>query len=127
MGKIEKRMQPWAFAAVAHLAGYIEKGDPEALAKAKRTKGYQQWRAELCKAMDPPSKIDEEDRRTIHVLTACGGYVELRDWLSLDLAREKPEEDLHGMLRSEMAHGGLSEKEIAFITLAYYRDFQKGG
>ena len=77
--------------------------------------------------MNPPLRMDEEDRRAIHILAANEGYLELGTWLSQDLVREKPDEDLHGMLRHEMMVAGASKTMISWMTLTHLRDYSSRG
>jgi hypothetical protein len=67
MGKIQKRISPCLLkgphtAAIKTAFRYIETGDPTVLAQVKKPTGWDSWRSEVGKAMDSPSRMDEEDR-----------------------------------------------------------------
>jgi hypothetical protein len=132
MGKIQKRLNPWVLqmpsSTTLHTAlRYIETVDVAALDSIKPSRNWQHWRSELCKTMDPPSKCDGEDRRALHALARSGGYPEIAESISQGLARESPEQDFHKMLRDSLGSAGMTDQQIAALTTAYLRDFQRGG
>ena len=49
----------------------------------------------------------------IHVLVKGGGLPEIADWVCQELPREKPEQDLHGIMREALKTAGITDQEIA--------------
>lgn len=131
MGKIRNHLDPHYLASVwgkplVDALLYVESGDPAALDSIKQTKGYEHWAGLLRKAMDPPSRCEKEDRRALQVLARSGTFAEIAEWVCQELPREQPDQDLHGLMRDALKNAGVTEQEIALLTVARFRGFQNG-
>ena len=63
----------------------------------------------------------------IHVLVKGGGLPEIADWVCQELPREKPEQDLHGIMREALKTAGITDQEIAAVTAMKFTCFHKAG
>ena len=61
-----------------------------------------------------------------HILTNYEAYLQITQLDRPRPGRERPDEDLHGMLRSEMAIAGATEVTIDCMTLVFFREFKSG-
>ena len=128
MGRFRNSLQSSLIPAVSPWLDYIETGKPplqEAMGGVETE--HRHWITTLAKRLNSPRRLDGEDRRALHLLTGHGEFLTIAHWVAQDLPRELPDEDLHGMLRAEMAHAGSSETAIAGMTLAFFREFITNG
>src|SRR5271169_2382096 len=104
MGRFRNGFESWLIPAIAPWLDYVETGKPplqKAIAGVKDELRY--WITALVKRMNSPRGADDKDRRAIHLLTAYKCFLAIAQWIDHDLVRERPGEDLQGMLRREMA------------------------
>jgi len=132
MGKIRDRMNPWILKTQGphglDLAlRYVESADPHDLAAIQQSTVRGGWLTYLRMEMNLPPRLEDEDRRTLHVLAAKHDYPNLHYWLSKAMAVESPAEDYLGTLRGELKRVGLPDDEIAPTLIAYLGDFQTQG
>src|SRR5271166_4605605 len=130
MGKIRDRMNPWILKTQGpnglHLAlRYVESADPRDFAAIQKSTVRGGWLSYLRLEMNLPPKLEDEDRRVLHVLGAKEDYPDLLFWLSKALAVETLAEDYLGTLRGELERVGLPDEEITPTLFAYVDDFQK--
>src|SRR5271157_887806 len=120
MGRFRNGLQSWLIPAIAPWLDYIETGKPPLQTVLTRVKEEHRYSiTALVKWMNCPRRADDEDRRALHLLTGYEGFLTIAQWIAHYLPGERTGEDLHGMLRREMAHAGASEKAIAGMTLAF--------
>jgi hypothetical protein len=132
MGKIRDRLNWWKrYTPGPHdqdvALRYVESADPQDLAAIQKSTVEIGWLSFLRFDLNLPPNLDDEDRRTLHVLAAIEDYRELLPWLEKALAVETPSEDVLGTLRGELKRVGLPHDEITSTLIAYLSDFQKKG
>ena len=127
MGRFRNGVANWLIPEIAPWLDYIETGKPPLQEAVARVKGeHLSGIVELSKRLNGPRRLDDEDRRALHILTNYEAYLQITSWIAHDLARERADEDLHGMLRNEMAIAGASEVTIDCMTLVFFRQFKCG-
>ena len=97
MSRFRKRLDSGLISEIAPWLDHVEKGSPplhEALALVNKNHLYAS--ASLVNGMNPPARMDEYDRRALHIAAGCGNLLKLCQWMARDLGREQPADDLHG-------------------------------
>ncbi len=101
----------------------IRKTSPRSRSRRFAGTGYSILRQEL----SLPPRLEDEDRRILHVLAAKHDYPNLLFWFSKAMAVESPAQDYLAVLRSELQRLALPDDEITPTLLAYLDEFQNRG
>lgn len=132
MGKIAKAMPGW----LKYSSGttgkdalkYIESGDPGAFARIKpSSRTWEYWPHQLRGVMADPGAMGDEDRRALHALAAVEAFNQIGAWLSQALGRAKGEENLHDVVREELATVKLTTPTMSALTVTYVDHLARGG
>ncbi len=106
---------------------YVESGDPRDLAAIQKSTVRGGWLFYLRQELSLPPRLEDEDRRILHVLAAKHDYPNLRFWLAKALAVETPAQDYLGVLRGELKRVALADDGITPTLIAHLDSFQKNG
>jgi hypothetical protein len=78
-------------------------------------------------ALPPPTALEDEDRRALHVLVRIGYLEALGVWLDRALGKEKPDEDYHALLRAELEAIKVPRAQILHLTGRNLHTFARAG
>ena len=122
MGKISRAMPEWLKydrgSTGQDALKYIETGDPTALGRVKPSGQFgSPWTYYLPTVMAEPAAMGEEDRRALHVLAALGAFDHIGSWLSKALGRATGDENLHDLVREELATVNVPAVRVSAMTL----------
>ncbi len=114
-----QRVKEYRFANIQWLDAaerYVVSGDRAELARVSPPGGAGYILGSLVQAMAPPPGWGDADRRTLHVLAAAQHLDLVGGWLDEALAEEKDGEDLHGLVRAELAAAKVEDHAITKFT-----------
>jgi hypothetical protein len=107
---------------------YIETGDPAALGRIRSGgPSWGPWARYLTGFMADPASMGEEDRRALHAMAALETFAQIGDWLSKALGRAKGDEDLHAIVREELAKVKVPASAVSVMTTAFVENLAVGG
>lgn len=103
---------------LAEITDYVATGNPKSLAKIK-TAAKWLYLDPIVKAVAPPEKMGDEDRRALEAVAKLGALRDIAEWLAPFLRKEKPEEDLHALLREACSVLRSPTVQIVAVTVDY--------
>jgi hypothetical protein len=124
--KLLKQYATWAKLPLPAMERYLHTGDEAALAQVKAaqsTNSYWAWG--LADAIAAPAALTEEDYRILRLLAASKAWAGIGHWLNRALAREKPDEDYHAILRKELQ--GVPARTVADLTVEHVLTLERNG